>query len=149
MSQAGSTSSGGGGGGVTPVTATFTPTITADGGDPAVTYSTQSGTTYALGKLVQFNITLVLTSIAGGAGNVSIGNLPLNTAVVAGQQWAFACAILDPGVSIVDLEAVVPSNSNILAMFDPSTSLVTVALLTALFNSGATTIMISGTYVSV
>jgi hypothetical protein len=55
---------------------TFTPTYTGSGGNPTVTYSTQSGVYTKVGRLVTYRIGLITTASSGGSGNLGIDGLP-------------------------------------------------------------------------
>jgi hypothetical protein len=55
---------------------TFTPAWTGSGGNPTVTYSTQSGQYTKIGNVVYFNLQLISTSQTGGSGNLGVSGLP-------------------------------------------------------------------------
>lgn len=55
---------------------TFTPSFTGSGGNPTVTYSTQSGKYFRIGNQVTVFIGLVTSAASGGSGNLGISGLP-------------------------------------------------------------------------
>jgi hypothetical protein len=55
---------------------TWTPAYGADGGDPTVTYSTQSGTYTKIGRVVTITCSLVINTVSGGSGTLRIYGLP-------------------------------------------------------------------------
>lgn len=55
---------------------TFTPYFICDGGNPTVTYSTQSGYYTKIGNMVFIGISLVINTTSGGSGQLRIGGLP-------------------------------------------------------------------------
>jgi hypothetical protein len=79
---------------------TFTPSYTGSGGNPTVTYSTQSGVYTKVGRLVTFRISLSTTSSSGGSGNLGVNGLPF--AASSGQgcslqfSLGFASNVLQP-----------------------------------------------------
>jgi hypothetical protein len=79
---------------------TFTPSYTGSGGNPTVTYATQSGVYTKVGRLVTYRIGLVTTASSGGSGDLGIGGLPF--AAASGQgcslqfSLGFASNVLQP-----------------------------------------------------
>jgi hypothetical protein len=59
---------------------TFTPAWTGSGGNPTVTYTTQTGQYTKIGNVVYFNLTLNSSAQSGGSGNLGVSGLPFTSA---------------------------------------------------------------------
>ncbi len=73
---------------------TWTPTVTASGSNPTVTYNTQAGTYVKVGKNVFITVDVRWNTLSGGSGNVNVSGLPFtsnayySTSVVAEKSGA-------------------------------------------------------------
>jgi hypothetical protein len=68
---------------------TWTPAYTADGGNPTVTYTTQSGTYTKVGRVVTITCTLLINTVSGGSGVLRVANLPFTSGATCGLSNAF------------------------------------------------------------
>jgi len=66
---------------------TWTPTITSDGTLPTVTYSSQIGSYTKVGRLVNIQFRINVTSISGGTNNALIGGLPFVSSTTTGSLY--------------------------------------------------------------
>lgn len=84
---------------------TFTPAWTGSGGNPTVTYATQTGQYTKIGNMVYFNLSLITTAQSGGSGDLGVSNLPFT----ASRQGTTAGVFVYNFVS----SAVAPKQANV------------------------------------
>lgn len=75
---------------------TFTPTLDGESTSPTVGYATQVGSYTKIGRVVNFYIVIMLSSLSGGSGNVLIRGLPFTAGL---SDSPFPAAIEVSGVT--------------------------------------------------
>jgi hypothetical protein len=79
----------------------FTPVLQAQGGNPTVTYSTQSGWYTKVGRLVTFRLQLFTSSYTGGSGTIFIAGLPFALSSSYGNIFSLSSNRIDYGATCV------------------------------------------------
>ena len=124
-------------------TGTFTPTIYGSTTAGTQTYTTQIGKYCRAGKMVQFDIYIVLSALDGAtAGNIYVGGLPYTSGYLSSAAFSYVSGITL--TSSYFINGFINNASTYIRLFESNGTIkngITEADLTA-----STTFIVSGTY---
>jgi hypothetical protein len=123
---------------------TFTPAINVGGSTVGVTYSSRTGVYSRIGNVVTFNLFLVITSLGGLTGNITITGLPVASRSVTNNFQTFLIN-LSGGTLTGIPEALINANTTTLVFFQ-YTGGATQAFLNATNVPIGAQIIITGSY---
>lgn len=119
----------------------FTPTLTFGGGSTGITYAFQQGAYLRIGRLVVFQLQIILTSKGSSSGNAAIGGLPF-----AAAQAAPCSIYLDSApTNSIDAPLAMISGSSILLIAFTTSSGQGVSMSEASFTND-TDVRVAGSY---
>jgi hypothetical protein len=134
---------------------TFTPTITfATPGDLSVSYATQLGWAFKVGKMVFFNIALTFTPThTTASGEFRIAGLPYGASAEANRSAAISVANINSAwawpASTTQVVGVLPNNSTNIRLWAHGSGVASAQFTAANVPSGtAKTLVLSGSFIS-
>jgi hypothetical protein len=91
---------------------TFTPSLSATGASPTITYSGQQGFYTKIGNVVRFSISIGISTYSGGSGNIQVQGLPFTSAASQyPRHFAFTTGVSFPSGRTIPLVYNQPSST--------------------------------------
>jgi hypothetical protein len=127
---------------------TFTPVLQAQGGNPTVTYSTQSGWYTKVGRLVTFRLQLFTSSYTGGSGTIFIAGLPFALSSSYGNIFSLSSNRIDYGATCVMASAAADAGESKMYLLEVNDNAnATTTNLSSWNDSSSAGVTITGSYI--